>query len=181
MNPLVPRTIDDLFDLFPERGAATYLGEPVTQLEHAEQCAALAAAEGARDTLIVAAFLHDLGHLFFDDNVGGIDDRHESSGAAIVARILGDEVAGPIRLHVAAKRYLCARDARYLARLSSTSTASLAAQGGPLDHASQEAFLAERHAADALAVRRWDDLGKTPGAPRLGIEHVRRLAHELGA
>lgn len=179
MNPLVPRTIDDLFDLFRERGAATYLGEAVTQLEHAEQCAALAAADGAPDTLVVAAFLHDIGHLFLDDNVGGIDDRHESSGAAIVARLLGDDVAGPIRLHVAAKRYLCASDPDYLARLSATSVASLAAQGGPFERAGQEAFLAERHALDALAVRRWDDLGKTPRARGLALEHVRRLAHAL--
>lgn len=181
MNASIPHTLDGLFDLFQERGAALYLGEAVTQLEHAEQCAALARAEGAPDALVVAAFLHDIGHLLFADHAGGTDDRHEASGAVLVSRILGDAVAGPIRLHVAAKRHLCGTDPGYAEKLSPTSVASLAAQGGAFDIGEQARFLQEPYAGAALALRRWDDLGKTPGAPGLSLEVVRNIARSLTA
>jgi len=179
MNTSIPHTLDGLFDLFLQRGAALYLGEAVTQLEHAEQCAALARNEGASDALIVAAFLHDIGHLLFADHAGGTDDRHEASGAVLVARVLGDRVAAPIRLHVAAKRHLCGADRGYAAKLSPTSVASLAAQGGAFDIGEQAQFLLEPYAADALALRRWDDLGKVPGGEGIPLEEVRGIARSL--
>ncbi|MEZ6017653.1 MAG: phosphohydrolase [Planctomycetota bacterium] len=173
---MLPTTIDELFDLYRARGATEYLGEAVTQLEHAAQCAALAAADGASDALVLAAFLHDVGHLLVDNNVGGTDDRHERSGAALIARLLGEEVAAPVRLHVAAKRYLCGAEPGYLARLSPTSIASLHAQGGPFDADEGARFLAAPFAEDALLLRRWDDLGKAHGAAELDLEAMRRLA-----
>jgi len=170
------RSIEQLFDLFLERGATLYLGEAVTQLQHAEQCAALAATDGASDALVLAAFLHDVGHLLSDGRTGGTDDRHEASGEVLVRRLLGDSVAGPIRLHVAAKRHLCATDPRYTQGLSRTSIASLAAQGGPFAPAESRAFLAERYASDALALRRWDDLAKSPEQIGLALAVVRGRA-----
>lgn len=181
MRSSIPRTVDQLFDLFIERGAALYLGEAVTQLEHAEQCAARAVAEGASDSLVLAAFLHDVGHLVFDDDAGGADDGHEAAGSVLVGRVLGEEIAAPIRLHVAAKRHLCGCDPTYVQRLSPTSLASLAAQGGPFEQAEQARFLAEAFAQDALLLRRWDDLGKLPRGAGIDLEAIRGLAHARSA
>ncbi len=181
MSGLIPRTIDQLFDLFRERGAALYLGEAVTQLQHAEQCAALAASDGASDALVIAAFLHDIGHLIFDDQPGGTDDQHEASGAVLVRRLLGEDVAGPIALHVAAKRHLCGTDPSYVLGLSPTSVASLAAQGGAFGLAESEDFLANPYADDAISLRRWDDLAKSPERVGLELDVVRKLAHTWSA
>src|SRR5690348_1669067 len=136
--------IDGLMDLFARRGAAAYVGESVSQEAHALQTAALAEAEGATETLIVAALLHDLGHLIHDrgDDIAerGIDARHEAIGAVHLARFFAAAVVEPVRLHVAAKRYLCAADAGYYAALSPGSKRSLALQGGAFDAAAAARF-----------------------------------------
>lgn len=172
-------TLHDLFQLYVERGANDYFGEYVTQLDHAEQCAALAAAEGVGDALVVAAFLHDVGHLLVPAYDEHVDDRHEHSGAALVRRLLGDAVAEPIRLHVQAKRYLCSADPDYVAGLSPASIASLAVQGGPLDEEERTEFEADPWALDAVSLRRWDDLGKASDAARMPLAEVARRAQAL--
>src|SRR5579871_1803106 len=122
--------------LFRERGRSRYGGEAVTQLEHALQAAALAEQEGARPALIAAALLHDVGHLLHDlpDDAPerDVDDRHESLAARWLAGRFGPEVVDPVRLHVAAKRYLCATAPGYLDGLSPPSLHSLELQGGPM-------------------------------------------------
>lgn len=163
-----PMGVGELAELFAEKGHEHY-GEDVTQLEHALQCAALAEADGAEDSLVAAALLHDLGHLVADVQGDGRfdlavdDDHHEALGARILARMLGPEVAAPVALHVEAKRWRCAVDPGYLAELSATSTATLAAQGGPLDPEGCRRF--ERHPSHdaALRLRSWDDAGKVEG------------------
>src|SRR5262245_61942543 len=104
--------IDRLFALFHERGVGAYFGEAVTETEHALQCACLAEQAGAAPELVAAALLHDVGHLMhgLGEDVAdrGIDGRHEAVGAAWLGRHFGPTVAVPVRLHVAAKRYLCA-------------------------------------------------------------------------
>ena len=133
-----PSSIDDLLALFDRLGDDTY-GEDVTQNEHALQCAAIAEADGASEALIVAALLHDVGHLVHLDATGEVadaevfDDEHEAVGARVLARIFGPEVTGPIALHVSAKRYRCATEPGYAEGLSPASVQSLAIQGGPLD------------------------------------------------
>src|SRR5262245_5090927 len=130
--------------LFEERGADAYFGEPVSQLDHALQTAHLAAASGVSDALVVAALLHDIGHLIDSrpENIAdnGIDARHEDTGVAFLSRYFGDEVVEPVRLHVAAKRYLCSVSAEYAARLSPASAQSLALQGGPMSEDEAAAF-----------------------------------------
>ncbi len=105
--------------MFATKGHAAYVGEPVSQLEHALQAAYHAEQRGADDALVVAALLHDIGHLLHklpeDAADHGIDTRHEQIGQAWLKRYCGPEVTEPIRLHVPAKRYLCATDAEYLA------------------------------------------------------------------
>ena len=128
-----PNFVDDIFRAFATRGGDTY-GEHVTQLEHALQCALLATEEKASDPLVAAALLHDYGHLF--EGRGdvaerdGRDARHEAYGARALRRWFGPEVTGPIALHVAAKRYLCAAEPEYEASLSPASILSLELQGG---------------------------------------------------
>jgi gamma-butyrobetaine dioxygenase len=152
----------DLLALFERKGSEPY-GEFVTQAAHALQSAALAEAEDAAPALIAAALLHDVGHFLAKPGDG--DDRHEDIGAGVLAKLFGPAVAEPVRLHVAAKRFLCATEPGYFATLSPASVASLARQGGPFTPDEAAAFERNPHAADALRLRRWDDLAKVPGAP----------------
>jgi [1-hydroxy-2-(trimethylamino)ethyl]phosphonate dioxygenase len=176
----VPSIFDTVALLLDERGGSAYLGEPVTQKEHALQCALLADQDGAEDALVIAALLHDVGHLVHglpeDVADADIDARHETAGEQWLARFFGPEVTEPVRLHVAAKRYLCAIDPVYAASLSEASKQSLALQGGPLTEDGIAEFVDLRFAQDAVRLRRWDDRAKTPGlmTPEL-IHYALRL------
>jgi phosphonate degradation associated HDIG domain protein len=157
-------SIDALLDLYERRGAAHY-GEGVSQLAHALQAASLAVDEGADDELVCAALLHDVGHLTGDpDAATELDDHHERIGSRLLARVLGSRVAGPVALHVVAKRWRCATDPRYAASLSAASIASLRAQGGPLSAEGCARFEANPTFADAVLLRSWDDRAKVAGA-----------------
>jgi [1-hydroxy-2-(trimethylamino)ethyl]phosphonate dioxygenase len=165
--------LEEILALFENRGQNAYLGEPVSQAEHALQAAHLAETAGASDALIVSALLHDVGHLLHDlgEDIAsrGIDARHEISGSTWLARNFGPEVAEPARLHVAAKRYLCAIEPTYLDGLSGASKQSLALQGGPMSLEEITRFEAHPHADDAVRLRRWDDEAKIANleVPRL--------------
>ena len=171
------KIVDEICDLFATKGHAAYVGEPVSQLEHALQAAHHAEQSGASPSLVVAALLHDIGHLVHklpeDAADHGIDTRHEQLGQAWLARYFGPEVTEPIRLHVPAKRYLCATDAAYLDQLSPASLHSLSLQGGPLDEAGCQEFEQNPHYRQAVALRRWDDLAKIPGMQVAGLDHYR--------
>lgn len=151
-------TLDDIVALYMQRGHRGY-GEGVSQVEHAVQCAMLAEAEGAPPSLVVAALLHDVGHLVEDDE-SAADARHEVVGAAILARVFGASVVRPCAMHVQAKRYLCATEPGYAAGLSAASQRSLVLQGGAFDSAASVAFAQRRFAAEAIALRRFDDSAK---------------------
>jgi phosphonate degradation associated HDIG domain protein len=169
--------VDEILRTFRERGAAAYLGEPVSLAEHSLQSAHAAEQDGAGPTLVAAALLHDYGHLIHDLPADcaehGIDSRHEDVGHAFLARHFGPEVVEPIRMHVAAKRYLCAVDASYLAGLSPASLLSLELQGGPCDEDEVADFESSPFAQDAVRLRRYDDVGKVAGAPTPDLEHYR--------
>jgi phosphonate degradation associated HDIG domain protein len=169
--------VDEIRELFATKGHAAYVGEPVSQLEHALQTAHHAEQSGAPPALVTAALLHDIGHLIHklpeDAADQGIDTRHEQLGQAWLARYFGPEVTEPIRLHVPAKRYLCATDAEYMAQLSPASQHSLMLQGGPLDAAGREQFEQNPHFREAVALRRWDDLAKIPGMEVADLDHYR--------
>jgi phosphonate degradation associated HDIG domain protein len=167
--------INEVFALFRERGDAAYIGEPVSQTEHALQAAWAAERAGAGSPMIAAALLHDIGHLLHDfpetcaDD--GIDDRHEQLGARWLERWFGANVVEPMRLHVAAKRFLCATDSHYLARLSPASVHSLKLQGGPMTAAEVQAFKENPYALSAVALRGWDEEAKVAGMETPGLEH----------
>jgi gamma-butyrobetaine dioxygenase len=183
--------VDRLAELFTSAGAADYLGEPVTVAQHLLQAAALASAAGAAGALVAAALLHDTGHLRGADPLAdeqqlsgralmsGTDNDHGERGAGWLARWLPAAVTEPVRLHVAAKRYLCATEPGYLSLLSPASVYTLSLQGGPMTEAEAAAFAAGPHAADAVAVRRWDDAAKDPAADVPGFASYRDLLEGL--
>jgi phosphonate degradation associated HDIG domain protein len=166
-------------DLFASEGAADYLGEAVTQAAHMLQAAALAERAGAPPGLIAAALLHDVGHFTGTvtgrDLMAGTDNRHSEQGATWLARWFGPEVTEPVRLHVDAKRYLCAIEPGYLAKLSPASVYTLGVQGGPMSDAEVAEFAARPHAADACQVRQWDDQAKDPDGQTPGFGHFAPL------
>lgn len=170
---------DEVIELMRRRGSEAYFGEPVSQLEHALEAASIASEAGAKPELIIAALLHDIGHLMHDrgENVAseGIDTRHEVAGYQWLLARFGPAIAEPVRDHVAAKRYLCAVEPDYLAKLSPASVESLALQGGPFAPAEARAFEEKLFWRDAVMLRRWDDAAKIPGFPTPGIEHYRVL------
>lgn len=169
--------IEEVFLAFSERGADLYVGEAVTQQEHALQAAWAAEQAGAPSALIAAALLHDIGHLLHDlpedcaDD--GIDDRHEGLGANWLAEHFVPAVVEPVRLHVAAKRYLCVAEPGYGERLSAASVRSLELQGGPFTALQAERFIAAPHAREAVALRQWDEQAKVPGLSTPALEHFR--------
>jgi phosphonate degradation associated HDIG domain protein len=153
-------SLEALEQLYAERAGALY-GEGVSQIEHALQCAALAEADGGSPSLIAASLLHDVGHLFEDDvDALEIDHRHEISGAQALKDLFDDRVRAPIALHVAAKRWLCLREPGYFETLSPASQRTLELQGGVFDAAQADHFERQPHWREAVALRRYDDLGK---------------------
>jgi phosphonate degradation associated HDIG domain protein len=169
--------IEAIFGILREAGHDRYGETAVTQLEHALQCAALAERDGAGPALIAASLLHDIGHLVNpDDHTAarrGKDGRHETFGADYLAPWFGEAVTLPVRLHVAAKRWLTATEPGYAATLSPASAASLAVQGGPFSPEEARRFAAQPGAADAIRLRRWDEAAKERGAPVPALDHFR--------
>lgn len=174
--------VDEILNLFETRGAAAYLGEPVSQAEHALQAAYLALQEGASEPLVGAALLHDFGHLLGaedDPAERGIDALHENRGCAWLASHFGPEVTEPIRLHVLAKRYLSTVDAAYCGLLSPASIRSLGLQGGALTPGEVDAFERNPYAEGAIRLRRWDDRAKFPKLEVPGLHHYAATLRRL--
>jgi predicted HD phosphohydrolase len=169
-SPAAQRVLDELADLYEGRAGRPYGLSRVNQRLHAVQAAWHARQRGGPATLVVAALLHDVGHMVHDlgehPAAAGIDDRHEEVGAAWLARAFGPAVVEPVRLHVAAKRYLCATEPDYLGRLSRDSVESLALQGGPMSPGEADAFRANEWWRDAVALRRIDEAAKDPLGPQ---------------
>ena len=169
--------LPDIEKLFRDHGHIAYSGEGVTQLEHALQSAQRAEQDGGDAELVTAALLHDLGHLL---NVQGetptergIDDQHQYFAIPFIRALFPPAVVEAIRLHVDAKRALCALEPEYYEALSEDSKRSLTLQGGIFSRAETGAFLAKPFAQNAMRVRRWDDAAKVAG------EQTPPLAHYL--
>jgi [1-hydroxy-2-(trimethylamino)ethyl]phosphonate dioxygenase len=158
---------DEVLAIYGARGGGLYFGERVSITEHGLQAAWFARLESAPEPLVIAALLHDIGHLLEavpDDLAEWTSDaRHEEVGARWLAERFRPEVSEPVRLHVPAKRYLCATDADYLRQLSSASVHTLKLQGGPMSTGETRAFEREPYHREAVRVRRWDDQGKVAG------------------
>jgi phosphonate degradation associated HDIG domain protein len=172
-----------LVAIFDSRGAEEYLGEPVTMAEHMLQGAWFAEREQADDELVAAALLHDIGHFTSEFGAYSPDDtadkHHDDAGAEALARFFPPLVTECVRLHVAAKRYLCAIDPAYRAELSPASAHSLELQGGPMSPAEIAAFESRPFFRDAVRVRRWDDAGKIAGLRNRAIRDYAPLLQRV--
>ena len=168
----------ELLDIFVGRATKRYGLSGVNQLQHALQCAAHAEADDAPPATVLACLLHDVGHMIHtlgdSPAARGIDDVHEQLGADWLAERFGPEVSEPVRLHVAAKRYLCAVEPDYFAKLSADSVRSLALQGGPMSADEATAFRANRLHAEAVRLRRYDEAAKDPHAATPDADHFLR-------
>lgn len=131
-------------------------GEAVDLWTHQVETAAILAAQGADDELVVAALLHDLG----DGRVS--EAEHAPWGAALVRRLLGERVAWLIATHAESKRYLCTIRPAYYATLSPVSQRTLERQGGRMTPEEVATFAAHPWAGDAVRMRLADDAGKDP-------------------
>ena len=181
---LTPETIVAfLGDIVERRGADSYLGEPVTIGQHMLQAAHLAEAEAAGEELVAAALLHDIGHYtgeFGEDYIEqGIDNQHDEAGAEVLERFFPPLVTECVRLHVAAKRFLCATDPSYYGKLSEASVKTLALQGGPMSAQEAAEFRRHPHFKEAIRVRLWDEAAKAPDMPVPGFEHYTALLQQV--
>ena len=176
-------TIRDIERVFDEHGHLGYAGEPVTQLAHALQAATLAEADGADDALVTATLLHDLGHMLNlqgeTPTARGIDDTHQYFAIPFLRGTFGAAVLEPIRLHVDAKRALCALEPGYFDALSDDSRRSLKLQGGIYSPAEADAFVAKAYAKDAMRLRRWDDEAKVAGTVTPPLAHFLEIASRV--
>jgi phosphonate degradation associated HDIG domain protein len=175
-------SVDEILRLYETRGARMYGAEPVSQTEHALQCAGLAAEGGASAELIAASFLHDIGHLIAELPHAlerETDDVHQYLPIPFLRGTFADAVLEPIRLHVDAKRYLCKVERDYWDALSAASKHSLALQGGRFDALAAERFLARPFAWDAIRLRRWDDQAKVAGRATPGLRDFEPVLRSL--
>lgn len=172
------KIIDELFERYRQFGHRSY-GEEVTELEHALQTALLAREHGEEAPLIAAALLHDCGHLLHDlgEEIAdeGIDAVHEMIGAELLSAHFPATVSEPVRLHVAAKRYLCQAEPGYLEELSAASQLSLSLQGGPMTSAEARSFENYPFFQSAVRLRRYDDAAKMIQVSTPSLESFRSL------
>lgn len=171
-------TLNDILELLETQGTHQYGGEAVSQLEHALQCAFLAECAQESPETITAALLHDIGHLLSEKKYGSdaltrknSDDLHQYVALPFIRNLFPDSVLEPIKLHVDAKRYLCAVDKSYWSTLSDESKKSLEVQGGAYSDENAQDFESMPYWQEAIRLRRYDDLAKTPGAFTPPLEH----------
>lgn len=173
----------ELLDIFVGRATRRYGLSEINQLQHALQSAALAEADNAPPATVLAALLHDVGHMIHDlgeDPASrGVDDVHEALGADWLVERFGPEVSEPVRLHVTAKRYLCTVEADYFGKLAPDSVRSLELQGGLMSPDEVEAFRANPHHAEAVRLRRYDEEAKDPHARTPNFDHYLRHVPSL--
>ncbi len=173
-----------LADMLEGKGQRRYGLSGVNQLQHALQAALLAENADCAPSLIAAALLHDIGHMVHglgENPAGeGVDDRHEILGHAYLTRFFGADVCEPVRLHVAAKRYLCGTEPDYFNRLAPDSVQSLALQGGPMSNEEAAAFRSLPYAEDAVRLRRFDEGAKVKNWPTPSVAHFTPYLINLG-
>lgn len=175
--------IADVFGLYDQHGAADYIGEPVSQIEHMSQTAQLAMAEGFDDEVVLAAFFHDIGHICGKggENMGGYGvASHERLGADYLRRMgFSERMARLVEYHVQAKRYLTFSQPGYYERLSEASRRTLAYQGGVMSAEQAQAFEQDPLCAVSVRMRHWDEQAKEMRVPVLDLELLKAKARQV--
>lgn len=174
--------LDFIFGLYEKYGNEDYIGEPVSQIEHMCQSAELAEKEGFDEEVILAAFFHDIGHLFSHlqatESMGGFGiKRHEQIGAGYLRKLgFPEKIAKLVENHVQAKRYLTFRYPEYFEKLSEASRQTLVYQGGPMNVAEAEEFETDPLFEASLKMRTWDEEAKLEFVPLPELEKYRKMA-----
>lgn len=183
----ITKTADEIIRLYEQYGNEDYVGEPVSQIEHMCQCAQLAEAASVDDDMILAAFLHDIGHLYayafpeseleHMDGFGVVD--HEKIGGDFLRRKrFSEKVTKLVASHVAAKRYLTFKFPEYYHLLSDASKQTLEFQGGRMNEEEAAAFENDPLSDSYIALRRWDEQAKEAHKPMPALAHYRQLIIE---
>lgn len=172
--------IDNIHNLYISHGNAHY-GENVSQLEHALQTAQLAIDDAYDNAFVAACFLHDIGHLHYAEGLAtkNIDGEHEEIGANWLAKYFNKDVTEPIRLHVAAKRYICATNPHYFESLSLASKHSLKLQGGPFNEEEIHSFTENPYFEKAVQLRLYDDQGKNTGLDVIELHQIKEILQSV--
>lgn len=179
------QTIEEIFSLYEKFGAADYIGEPVSQLEHMSQSAQLAMAEGYDDEVVLAAFFHDIGHICVMNNEAGSMDgygikSHEKIGADFLRQKgFPEKVARLVESHVQAKRYLTFKDPEYYNMLSEASKKTLGFQGGVMSAAEAAAFENDPLFETSIRMRKWDELAKEINTPVIDLKLLKQKAENV--
>lgn len=171
--------IEQIFDLYNNYGNEEY-GEQVTMLMHMMQAALIAERTGFDDEMIVAAFLHDIGHFFeHTEKMGAYGSlAHDDLGSAYLLECgFPEKMAKLVGSHVAAKRYLTWTDSAYYDTLSEASKQTLEYQGGPMKEEEALAFRNDPLFSQYIQIRIWDDMGKETDQP-VNPEDVARMRHK---
>jgi len=168
---------DHLIQLLEESVAQDYIGEDVSQLEHALQCAHWAKRANPQDEeMILAALLHDIGHICVKGDsvpqMGGYGvAHHEEVGAEFLAKLgFSARVQALVKGHVEAKRYLVSQDPVYAGRLSPASQETLRHQGGVMSQEETTAFEKDCLFREKLQIRHFDELAKDKGRKVEGLD-----------
>ncbi|TAG11227.1 MAG: HD domain-containing protein [Sphingobacteriia bacterium] len=170
----IQQSVTEIMDMYKKFGDEDYVGEPVSQIEHMCQCAELAREAGSDDELILAAFLHDIGHLYalafpeveinYMDGFG-IVDHEKIGGAYLLSKGFAPSIAKMVASHVEAKRYLTYSDSSYYHLLSEASKKTLEFQGGKMTEMEALAFEADPLHTNYIILRKWDEMAKMVNMP----------------
>lgn len=177
--------VDEVFSLYEKYGAADYIGEPVSQLEHMSQSAQLAMDEGYDDEVVLASFFHDIGHICVmsheENNMGGFGVKsHEKIGADFLReKGFPERVAKLVENHVQAKRYLTFKYPDYLKQLSEASKKTLEFQGGVMSEKEAVAFEHDPLFEMSILMRKWDELAKETNLPIVPINELKNKARKI--
>ncbi|CAK9018460.1 unnamed protein product [Durusdinium trenchii] len=190
-------SVDRIFQLFQKHGCGDYIGEEISQLEHALQAADLAQRSGLGQEATIAALLHDVGHLLGMDDPSsarmedcGVVDHEKLGGQWLQSLGFSQKVCDLVARHVDGKRYLCAVRKDYHKTLSEASKTTLRHQGGPMTaevntaevcvakgYGMEEANAFEKEELHKIivAMRHWDEAAKVKGKEVPSLETYREL------
>ncbi len=172
---------EEIIRMYGQHGGEAYAGEKVTQLEHMVQTAELAKQQGVDEEVILAAFLHDIGHIcvaaYSENEMGGYGIKnHEEVGADFLdQKGFSKKIIRLVQSHVDAKRYLTYRNPHYYEQLSEASKKTLEYQGGKMS--AEEAAIFEKDPLFAVIIqmRKWDEQAKIEGLPNPELEYYSQL------